>query len=276
MEVLWKWTLDSYARSSGDVDFVYFGPVSVWLSQVVTYVFCGLFFTFVDIYQCPAFVYKFKLQPKYAYDAKGNNRNPSLVKTLVIVTLAFMTEFVVLVGFQLLCNRYFGTGVHTTYAAPTWFDIFFAIVGLTLLSEIGFYWTHRLLHVVPWLYRNVHKYHHSFNTPIALAAEAQHPLEMALCTAFGMTFWPFALGTHAQVLIIGTVIGTFSSMHDHCGYWLYGSGIQPFFHDWHHEFVNGNFGFLGLMDWLCGTSVKWKATYEDRKKALLDKNKKME
>jgi sterol desaturase/sphingolipid hydroxylase (fatty acid hydroxylase superfamily) len=74
----------------------------------------------------------------------------------------------------------------------------------------------------------------SLKVPIALAAEAQHPVEMVLCTAFGMTFWPFLLGTHAQVLVIGTVIGTISSMADHSGFWMWGGGIQPMFHDWHH------------------------------------------
>jgi sterol desaturase/sphingolipid hydroxylase (fatty acid hydroxylase superfamily) len=171
MDALWTWMLDSYAHVSGDAEFVYFGPVSVWLSQVVTYVFFGVLFTFVDLFQYPQFIYRFKLQSKYPYDQKGNTRNPSLGKTLGIVLLAFITELGVLIVFQKVCHRMFDTGVFVTYAPPSWFDIAFAIIGLTILSEIGFYCTHRLLHEIPFLYRNVHKVHHSFNTPIALAAE---------------------------------------------------------------------------------------------------------
>merc|ERR1711991_43805 len=266
---VWNATLDRYVAATGDDEFFFFGPVvSVWLMQVSTYVVCGVLFTLLDVYRRPGALYKFKIQGKYAYAVDGSELNPSLAWTLGLVAVAFAAELPALIGFQWLCGSIFGTGVRTVYAAPGWLEIGFAIVVLTLLSEVGFYFSHRLLHEVPFLYRHVHKYHHQFRTPIALAAEAQHPLEMVLCTAWGMTFWPFLLGTHAQVLAIGTAIGTFSSMSDHCGYWFFGNGIQPFFHDWHHERNAGNYGFLGLMDGLFGTSAKWKEDYERRKEAM--------
>lgn len=269
---LWHALLDWYVDATGDVGFQYFGPVAVWVSQVVTYVICGVFFTSLDLWHRPERFYRTKLQPLHPYDPFGGPRNPSLFATLLLVALAFAAELPALLAFQWITHR-LGSGVRTLYSPPGWAEIAFAIVGLTICSEIGFYFTHRLLHQVPFLYRHVHKYHHQFRTPIALAAEAQHPVEMVLCTAFGMTFWPFLFGTHAQVLIIGTCIGTFSSMSDHCGYWLFGGGHQPFFHDWHHEVNNGNYGFLGLMDWVFGTSVKWKATSERRKLEVLDRCK---
>ena len=230
---VWVWLLDTYAARTGDTGFVYFGPVSVWLSQVVPYCVFGVLFTLLDLLHRPRRLYAAKVQPRFAFDAGGGPRNPSLPRTLGRVALAFAAELPALVLFQRV-TVWLGTGVRTLYSPPSWFEIGFAIVGLTLLSEVGFYCTHRLLHEVPWLYQHVHKYHHEFRVPIALAAEAMHPAEMLLCTAFGMTFWPFLLGTHAQVLIIGTVIGTVSSMSDHSGFWLWGNGIQPMFHDWHH------------------------------------------
>ena len=265
---VWNATLDTYASVSGDESFVYFGPFSVWASQVAAYLFFGTLFTILDVFHWPAFLYKFKIQAEHKYAPFGGTRNPSLLSTLGTVALAFATELPVLVAFQLATHAWVGTGVRTTRDPPGWLEIPFAIVVLTLLSEVGFYFTHRLLHAVPFLYRNVHKRHHMFHTPVALAAEAQHPFEMALCTGFGMTFWPFLLGTHAQVLIIGTLIGTFSSMFDHCGYWLFSNGSQPFFHDWHHERNDGNFGFLGLMDNLFGTSKAWKAACEAKKEKV--------
>jgi sterol desaturase/sphingolipid hydroxylase (fatty acid hydroxylase superfamily) len=265
---MWALLLDNYVSWTGDASFVYFGPLSVWLSQLIPYCFFGVLFTVLDVFQWPRFLYRFKVQNR-PYQVEGGSRNPSLLRTLVRVAVAFATELPVLIAFQIGTARFFGTGLRTVYDAPSWMEIAFAIVVLTLMSEVAFYFTHRLLHEVPFLYVNVHKYHHEFRSPIALASEAQHPVEMALCTAFGMTFWPFLLGTHSQVMIIGTVIGTFSSMSDHSGYWLFGNGIQPMFHDWHHEFVNGNFGFLGLMDWVMGTSIKWKASAQAKKDEIL-------
>ncbi len=88
------------------------------------------------------------------------------------------------------------------------------------------------------------------------AALAAHPLEVVFGNVIGVMLGPFLLRTHLYVVLIGTVIGTAATMYDHCGYWLVGDSalsVQPFFHDWHHEKNSGNFGFLGLMDWLLGT-----------------------
>jgi hypothetical protein len=35
------------------------------------------------------------------------------------------------------------------------------------------------------------------------------------------------------------------------------------------EFINGNYGFLGLMDKIFGTDAKWKETYDKRKADIL-------
>ena len=45
-----------------------------------------------------------------------------------------------------------------------------------LMREAMFYYSHRLLHV-PYLYRRIHKKHHRFTAPIALAAQYAHPIE---------------------------------------------------------------------------------------------------
>lgn len=40
-------------------------------------------------------------------------------------------------------------------------------------------------------------------------------------------------------------------------------------HDAHHEFFNCDYGFLGLCDWIFGTSHKWKAKRAEVTKRVL-------
>jgi sterol desaturase/sphingolipid hydroxylase (fatty acid hydroxylase superfamily) len=73
------------------------------------------------------------------------------------------------------------------------------------------------------------------------------------------------------------VIAVVGSQHHHCGYsWprgrnLCGGGLfsvltpapQPHFHDFHHERGGGapgagNYGLLGVLDWLHGTDRPWR------------------
>jgi len=46
-----------------------------------------------------------------------------------------------------------------------------------LWMDAYFYWTHRLLHT-RWWFSRVHKYHHIFTDPSALAQAAMHPVEV--------------------------------------------------------------------------------------------------
>ena len=62
LSFVWNATLDSYAGATGDVEFTHFGPLSVWLSQVITYTVVGVFFTYLDVYHRPEKLYRTKIQ----------------------------------------------------------------------------------------------------------------------------------------------------------------------------------------------------------------------
>ena len=57
-----------------------------------------------------------------------------------------------------------------------------------LVEEVGFYYSHRLLHR-PLLYRTIHKLHHDWVSPVGLAALYSHPVEHLLSNLV-----PVALG----------------------------------------------------------------------------------
>eukprot|EP00516_Mucochytrium_quahogii_P011245 CAMPEP_0203790250 /NCGR_PEP_ID=MMETSP0100_2-20121128/3938_1 /ASSEMBLY_ACC=CAM_ASM_000210 /TAXON_ID=96639 /ORGANISM=" , Strain NY0313808BC1" /LENGTH=234 /DNA_ID=CAMNT_0050693363 /DNA_START=580 /DNA_END=1284 /DNA_ORIENTATION=- len=61
--------------------------------------------------------------------------------------------------------RWYGTFVLKSFLYETVFDFFH-------------YWTHRVCHEVPWLYR-FHKSHHKFLHPSPLATFHQHPFDIA-------------------------------------------------------------------------------------------------
>ncbi|KAJ3347930.1 hypothetical protein HDU91_006674, partial [Kappamyces sp. JEL0680] len=46
----------------------------------------------------------------------------------------------------------------------------------TLIEEVGFYYSHRLVHWGP-LYKAIHKLHHKFTAPVGMAAIFAHPFE---------------------------------------------------------------------------------------------------
>lgn len=73
--------------------------------------------------------------------------------------------------------------------------IFFAIV-----REITFYYSHRLLHH-PYLYKRIHKKHHTWISPIAIAAAYCHPLEHVVSNVI-----PIALGTTKRKYLYSQIL----------------------------------------------------------------------
>lgn len=51
---------------------------------------------------------------------------------------------------------------------------------ILLFDDFCFYWQHRLLHRVPWLYRHVHRIHHRAYAPVPLEYLYVHPVEQML------------------------------------------------------------------------------------------------
>lgn len=119
-----------------------------------------------------------------------------------------------------------------------------------LVREVLFYYVHRLLHH-PSIYPSVHKPHHKFIAPVALAAQyatiTEHifanilpiSIPLTLIHAHIVTFWIFA----GLVLVETTTV--------HSGFDFF-RGLAKM-HDLHHEKFLINFGTVGLLD-------KWHRT----------------
>lgn len=140
---------------------------------------------------------------------------------------------------------------------PIWLQLGEAII----LSDIGFYWTHRMFHAVPWLWR-FHAIHHSIEELDWLAAWRVHPVDQILTK--GVSLIPvLALGFSDVTIGLYGLLYQWQSVFIHANVrigfgpmrWLFAS---PEFHHWHHsadlEARDKNFaGQLSFLDALFGS-----------------------
>lgn len=133
-----------------------------------------------------------------------------------------------------------------------------------LLEDVTYATVHRMLHT-PFLYKHVHKIHHSYTCTVSIAGLYCHPIEHICGNLIPLTLPIFILGknlhfvTYVFILcrrIIGSTIA-------HAGYNFPGepSELFPFkafsaYHDFHHgNNINSNLGSgTVLTDFLMGTN----------------------
>lgn len=145
----------------------------------------------------------------------------------------------------------------TIRTQPFWLQTIEVIV----VSDLGFYLAHRLLHAVPFLWR-FHAIHHSIEELDALAAHRVHPLDQLFVKAASLL--PiYALGFAVGPFIVAGVIYHWQALLIHSNIkigfgplkWVVAS---PLFHHWHHanerQAFDKNFaGQLSIIDALFGT-----------------------
>ncbi|KAF7170381.1 hypothetical protein CNMCM6106_005110 [Aspergillus hiratsukae] len=126
------------------------------------------------------------------------------------------------------------------------------LVYATLCREVMVYYIHRLSHW-PWFYKHIHRVHHEFQAPIGFVAGYIHPIESEI-NGGAPLYVPLALRRAHMLSYMVFFFGTvFYVVLDHTGYLFLGNARA---HDLHHERVNCNFGTIGLLDWVHGTTPK--------------------
>jgi sterol desaturase/sphingolipid hydroxylase (fatty acid hydroxylase superfamily) len=126
----------------------------------------------------------------------------------------------------------------------------------SMVNEVIFFYGHWLCHAVTPLYIAVHKQHHEFPAPNALAALYCHPVEFILLDILPLSAGFVLFGCHFSTLLAWVVACMMGTQTHHCGHrwpWIMGSSHQPDFHDYHHERFHCNYGNVGLFDWIHGT-----------------------
>jgi sterol desaturase/sphingolipid hydroxylase (fatty acid hydroxylase superfamily) len=165
--------------------------------------------------------------------------------TVVAATL-FVAAKIVPVSFQAMIG-----------GLPYWVQIPLVIV----LSDLGFYWTHRMFHAVPWLWR-FHSIHHSIEELDWLAAARVHPVDQILTK--GVSLVPVvALGFSEWAIAVYAFLYQWQSVLIHSNVRIKFGPLRPLlaspeFHHWHHsadlQARDKNFaGQMSFLDWLFGT-----------------------
>lgn len=212
---------------------------------LVAYWVVGLLHLALDYTRLPAFLYKYKIQKSERASLK-----PAMVWTLfknVLFSQCFIfLPMALLMGYFYSKDSIYGITVSRDLPDPM--DMLKHFGVFLLCEEVMFFYAHWALHQ-PIFYSKIHKIHHQFTAPIALAAIYAHPAEVILGNIIPMITGPILCKTHVLTYMLWTVVGIVGTSVHHCGYrfpWTLPFDHQPEFHDYHHEFFNrGNYGLLG-------------------------------
>ena len=119
-----------------------------------------------------------------------------------------------------------------------------------LVNEVTFYGAHYALHQ-PFLYRTIHKVHHRFHAPTAMAAAYAHPLEFIFGNVLCIGLGPILSNAHPYAAFAWFSAAMLSTCKGHSGY----NVLNAATHDAHHQYTTYNYGVLHLGDYCMGRGL---------------------
>jgi len=231
-----------------------FSPTQIYFFTLVTiwgpyYWAVSMFFLYLDYY-APAWAQPYKLQPNRKFDIHKFKSAILLVFFNNAVIGGLIISYIIM-PHQTAKRDFFSTDLFSVYDFLKW------AVMIYLVEDITFYVTHRICHENKWLYQNVHKIHHEWQTPCAMIATYAHPLEHMFVNILPATLGVYLFSEHCLFDFIWFFMACTNTLITHSGYHFPGCIVLPERHDFHHERFTENYG-VGLMDMLFGPSVFFK------------------
>ncbi|RMJ24502.1 C-4 methylsterol oxidase [Aspergillus sp. HF37] len=239
LERFWAPIVASY--SSQTIEFT-----GTLLAQVLSFWLPSIFYIALDSL-FPAFSQRHKIQPA----PKQPSRQEIQHCVAVVAQNQLLTSGLHLLQLTLLSKSGLRTSSYRIEPSlPALPELVRDVILCLLLREAFFYYSHRLFHL-PYFYVRIHKKHHRFTAPIALAAQFAHPAEQIIANALPISVPPQIVGSHVVTFWIFLAFELFNTATVHSGYDFFRNKAKM--HDLHHEKFNLNYGSIGLLDWVHGT-----------------------
>ena len=235
-----------------------------YLFNACVYFGVGFSFLFVDLVQ-PAFLYKYKIQKKAVI-----NYRVMLPKLFLVLS---MNNLLPLFGYFLLPKaRYeylrhsfarfqFPFLVRTSPTLPSFFEYTSHVFIFLMVYDVLFFYSHKFLHR-PFFYRYIHKLHHQWTAPTALAAAYAHPIEHIISNLAPAIVTLILCRPHYLTFCSFTTLGLIITLFEHSGYDVW----RTFhFHDLHHQNFINNYSTFGFWDNVYECRTYFDTTAEKKK-----------
>ena len=211
------------------------------------------------VFAIPLFIIFWVIGKDYFLTKRIQKKIPPLLTNLreFYYSMFSIFMFSIIISMTVFLSKY---SLIQIYDDISEFSILYFILSIFIgivVHDIYFYIIHRLMHT-KFLYRSVHKVHHSFTNPSPLAAFAFHPVE-AILEAMAYPLITFLIPIHPFALLIIFTISTAQSTIGHLAHEIYPNNmfgrliqwiwITPTHHNMHHQLVKCNYGlYFNILD----------------------------